>query len=295
MPESRNTIKTREASIMIIHDVSSEELDYVTAVCLDPSIPPKWREAMKPAMNVRKDWLKSMMYRGLQISVAFTEPKKGIKRADVTKVKSGVTSAIGGSPKALIEYVPIEFASEPVQGRKSLFINCMWVVPPFWHRDVGKTLLETAIDKGKAYGGISVLAYEGDKWFGFFPYMPAIFFKKFGFKEVDRDGTRVVLHLSLGSNGTPKLIHPRCMSTKEADKMVVDVFYNSQCPWSGWMADGVKQKMRKYGAVTKLINTDDREVVEKYGMSRGICINGEPFIKRMVSLKEIERIVRQVA
>nr|MDO8133048.1 GNAT family N-acetyltransferase [Candidatus Njordarchaeum guaymaensis] len=277
---------------MEIRDVSPEELDYVAAVCLDPSIPRKWREAMKSAMGARKEWLLAMMSKGLQVSVAFGKPKEVIKSLSPKNAKFKEMATRSFFPEALIEYVPIEFASEPVMGGKSLFINCMWVVPPFWNRGVAKSLLERVIDMGKVTGGVSVLAYEGDRWFGFFPYMPASFFKKFGFKEVDRDESRVLLHLSLGADEQPKLIPAKCKKTERLGRMVVDVFFNSQCPWSGWMVGKIKQNTRRYDAIFNLVNTDDRKVVEEYGMSRGICIDGKPIIKRMASWKEIERFVK---
>jgi hypothetical protein len=169
----------------------------------------------------------------------------------------------------------------------------MWIVPPFWHRGIAKALLEKCIEKAKAYGGISVLAYEGDKWFGFFPYMPASFFKKYGFEEVDRDGSRALLHRDLGAGRRPRLIKPKCRRHGRSGKTVVDVFFSSQCPWSGWMVGQVKQGMKKYDAVVKILNTDDRELMTRHGFSRGVCVNGEPVVKRMASWKEIESFVKQ--
>lgn len=217
--------------------MSPEELDYVAAVCLDPSIPSKWRQVMEPCMDRRREWLKTMMPKGLQVSVAF-------EKADVVKASLGFKNSKflgmamhGVFPEGLIEYLPIKIAPEPVKGRNSLFVDCIWVVPPFWHRGVAKALLERVIQKAKAHGGISVLAYEGDKWFGFFPYMPTSFFKRFGFQEVDRDGSRVLLHLDFGNGERPTLIRSKIKKAKVDCKMVVDVFHNNQCPWSGWMAD----------------------------------------------------------
>jgi hypothetical protein len=152
--------------------------------------------------------------------------------------------------------------------------------------------LERAIEKAKAYGGLSVLAYEGDKWFGFFPYMPASFLKKFGFKEVDRDGSRLLFYLNLGSDEQPKLIRPKCKFSKKDDKLIVDVFSNSQCPWSGLMIERIKQNIGKYNAVVNITDTNDRKTLKKYGMSRGVCINGVPVLKRMASWKEIEAAVK---
>lgn len=277
---------------MQILEVSREQLDFVAAVCLDPSIPPKWREAMQPAMAVRKEWLKTMMDKGLQVSVALEKSRKTINSLGPKNVKFKEMSVHGYFPKALIEYVPVGFSSEPVEGGKSLFINCVWVVPPFWHMGVARALLERVIEKARVYGGASVLAYDGDKWFGFFPYMPVSFFKKFGFREVDRDGSRVLLHLNLGADERPTLIRPKTRLVKSG-KMLVDVLFNSQCPWSGWIAERIERNMQKYDATVNVINTDDRKVIDEYGVSRGVCINGVPVIKRMASWKEVEAIVKQ--
>jgi GNAT superfamily N-acetyltransferase len=278
---------------MQIHEVSTEELDYVTAVCLDPSIPPKWREAMKTSMGCRIQWLKTMMHRGLQISVVLDKPEVVIDSLGPKNAKFKEMAVRGNFPEGLIEYVPIEYAPEPVKGEKSLFIDCIWVPPPFWHTGVAKVLLEKVIEKARHYGGVSVVAYEGDKWFGFFPYMPASFFKRFGFKEVCRDRSRVLLHLSSGAYEPPSLIHPKTRDIEKGDKMIIDVYFNSQCPWSGWMVDKTRLGMKKCNVIINAINTDNRKVIEKYGISRGISLNGKPIIKRMASWKEIEPIIKQ--
>jgi len=278
---------------MQIHEISTEELDYVTAICLDPSVPSKWREAMKTAMDYRIQWLKTMMHKGLQISVALDAPEVVVNSLGPKNAKFKANVVHGSFPKGSIEYLPIEFAPEPVKGEKSLFIDCIWILPPFWHTGIARSLMERVIEKARRYGGASVLAYEGDKWFGFFDYMPASFFKKFGFKEVDLDGSRVLLHLNLGADKRPALRRPKCKEIESSGKMVVDVFFNSQCPWSGWMVDKVKRNIKKYDVVINAINTDDRKVIEEYGMSKGICINGMPLITRMASWKEIESIIKQ--
>ncbi len=280
---------------MRIHEVLAEELDYVSAICLDPSVPLRWQEIMKPCMEERNKWLKAMIAKGLRVLVALDKPEAVAESLglEVGKIKAKAKVVHGNVAVGLIEYVPIEFACEPVEGKDGLFINCIWVIPPFWRRGVARMLLENCLEKSRAYGGVSVLAYEGDRWFGFFPYMPAGFFEKFGFREVGREETRVLMYLDLGKNVKPKLIKARSVKVKESGKLVVDVFYSSQCPWSGWMVDKVKRGMKKYDAVVNAINADDRKIIEKYGLSRGIRINGVPVLKWMASLKEIELIVKQ--
>jgi hypothetical protein len=157
---------------------------------------------------------------------------------------------------------------------------------------VATALVRSVIEKAEACGSTSELAYKGDKWFGYFPHMPAGFFRKFGFKEVDRDGTRVLLEL--GEGRTLKIIRPRARPIQKAEQTVVDVFYNSQCPWSGWIMKREKQNLERYDIQLNIINTDNRRIVEEYGMSRGIMVNGVPKISRMASLKEVESLLMQL-
>jgi GNAT superfamily N-acetyltransferase len=245
-------------------------------------------------MVVREEWLKSMMRNGLRVLVALEKSDAVLSSFSVRNKKIRELIIRGKIPKGLIEYTPIEFAPEPVTGENSLFINCVWVLPKFWNAGVGRRLLERFIEDAKAYGGASVLTYECDKWFGYFPYMPMSFFTKFGFREVDRDGSRVLLHLDFSGEEQLRLIYPKARKVGKSDKMIVDVLFNSQCPWSWWMADKVKRGMKKYDAVVNAINTDDRRVIEEYGLSRGVCINGKPVFKRMASWKEIDFAVKQV-
>jgi GNAT superfamily N-acetyltransferase len=278
---------------MQILQVSTGELDYVARLCLDPFMVPKWREMMQPAMAVRKEWLKTMMHDGLRVLVALEKSENVLSSFGARNRKVRELIIRGKIPKGLIEYAPIELAPEPVSGKNSLFINCVWVLPKFWNADVARSLLKRFLEDAKAYGGASVLAYEGDKWFGYFPYMPVSFFTKFGFREVNRDGSRVLLHLNFSDEEQPRLIYPKTRKVGKSDKIIVDVLFNSQCPWSWWMADKVKCGMKKYDAVVNIINTDDRTVIEEYGLSRGVCINGKPVLKRMASWEEIDFAAKQ--
>lgn len=191
--------------------------------------------------------------------------------------------------------MPIEYALEPVEGIKSLFINCMWILPPFWLTGVGTSLLEIFFNRAKEVGGASVIAYEGDRWFGTsIKYMPSNFFKKCGFNEVDRDGTRVLLYRNLGVDIQPKFISSKAKSLNKNEKVIVEIFFNSQCPWSKYMVDEIKVKQTKYPEIAfKFINTDERRTIEKFGISRGVRINGKPIIKRMATWEEVELEIKK--
>jgi hypothetical protein len=102
----------------------------------------------------------------------------------------------------------------------------------------------------------------------------------------------VRFHLNLNAAEEPSLILPRVRKARRSGKVVVDVLFNSQCPWSGWMVDKIKRNMKKYGATVNTINADDRKIIEECGMSRGVCVNGVPVVRRMASWKEVETFIR---
>lgn len=257
---------------MEFRKITADELPYVSYLCLW-GIRRKQKEAMKEHMDKRLKWIEKMMSKGLEIIVALG-PRK--------------------SKKGLIEYLPIETAPEPVKGENSLLINCIWVLSRFSKAGIGKGLMQHFLDDARKVGGASVLAYEDDKWFGYFDYMPASFFKQFGFKEVSRDETRVLLHLDLGAHMSPRLLTPKRRRIEKKGKTVVDVFCSSQCPWCGWMADEISRNVKDSDITVKLINTDSREAIEEFGIARGVSINGVPVIKRMAAWKEIESALDRV-
>jgi len=223
-------------------------------------------------MEKRLNWIEEMTPKGLEILVAV---------------------GLGKSKKGLIEYLPIELAPEPVKGKNSLFIDCIWVLSRYSKAGIGEGLVQRFLKEARKVGGATVLAYEGDRWFGYFDYMPAKFFKRFGFEEVSRDETRVLLHLDLGAHQLPRLLTPKRRKVAEKGKTVLDVFYNRQCPWCGWMADSIMRNAKRSGVRVNVINTDNRDTIEKFGIARGIAIKGEPVIKRMATWKEIKSAVER--
>jgi len=280
-----------------IQKITEDELDFVSAVCLDRSISSKQREAMRSGMTDRTCWIRKMMQNGLEILVALEKPRRErIHYKWAGEMLHADLAVHGQVPKGLVESLPIEFAPEPVTGENSLFIDCIWILPPFWNTGVAKCLMKSLINRAKRFGGASVLAYEGDKWFWTsIKYMPSSFFKRLGFEEVARDGTRVLLFLDLGAGKPPQLIHPKTKLSEENNRIMIDALYNSQCPWSRWMIDNVKRNIKKYpGVVVNHVNSDDRKVIEEFGMSRGICINGQPVIKRMASWNEIRTEIEKI-
>jgi len=275
---------------MEIQTISEDRLDLICAICLDPSVDKETRDLMENSMDERICWIKEMIPKGLEILVALEKPRNELIHYKwVGKIRHSDLAVNGQVPMGLLEYIPIEHALEPIEGENILFINCMWILPPFWLHGVGTALIKSFIERAKQYGGASVITYDGDRWFGTsIKYMPSSFFKKLGFNEVDRDGSRVLLFLDLGSS-SPKFILPKSNEFQKTKKLNLDIFYNSQCPWSRYMINTFKNNVEKCSAVNlNIVNTDDRKLIEKQGISRGVYLNGKPIIKRMASWEEIK-------
>jgi GNAT superfamily N-acetyltransferase len=242
-------------------------------LCLHPDDPAAMRRVMCPYVDQRMAWLRRMAPSGLWVAVA---------------------TLSDGQKAGLIECVPIELAAEPVEGGGGMFINCLWVLRQFSGQGAGAALLEYVLDKAGPDSSVSVLAYEGDRWFGYFSYMPARFFRRFGLAEVDRDGSRVLLHRGPGSEPGPKLMTPRSRTPEPSPTglPVVEVLTSSQCPWAGWMYHRVVEGLRRLPVEVRVVSTDDPDVVREYGLTRGVCVNGYPLVRRMASGREVVRKVK---
>jgi GNAT superfamily N-acetyltransferase len=275
---------------MKIQTITEDKLDLINAICLDPSVDKETRRLMENGMDHRICWIKKMIPKGLEILVAIDKPREEIVHYKwVGKMLHSDLAVQGEVPMGLLECIPIEHALEPLTGKNTLFINCMWILPPFWHSGVGTALVKSFIKKAKKYGGASVIAYDGDNWFGTsIKYMPLSFFTKFGFKEVDRDGSRVLFYLDLGASDPPKIILPELNEPHKTEKINLEIFFNSQCPWSIYMVNTVRKDLENAPNINiNLINTDDNELIKRLGISRGISLDGQPIIKRMASCEEI--------
>lgn len=279
---------------MEIQTIKEDNLDTVCSVCLDPSVDKKTRNLMEDGMEERIRWIKKRIPKGLEILVAFEEPREEyIDYKWVGKMLHSDLAFRGKVAMGLIEFLPIEYALEPVEGKKSLFIDCMWILPPFWNKGIGKALLESFIEKAKDVGGASVIAYEGDKWFGTsINYMASKFFKKFGFQEVDRDGSRILLYLDLGASDCPKFIFPKIKNFNKNKKINLDLFFNNQCPWARYMINTVKKGLKKYDTINcNIIDANELDFIKENGISRGIRLNNKIIFNRMASWEEIKAVI----
>jgi GNAT superfamily N-acetyltransferase len=273
---------------MEIRELKTDELDYAVLPCVDPG----FRKTMKQGMSLRAEFLRKMKKEGLSVLVALEDitREEKIDYPGVGKVKVKNLSMSGRIPAGLIEYVPIEKTIFPVTGENLAFIHCIWVIPPYWKKGVAQALMENFVARTSHLSGSAAIAYEGESWWGFFDYMPKWFFAKFGFKEVARNGSSVLMFKDYGNAKPPQLILPEIGSSSTSKKAKAEFLWSTQCPYSWWVA---KLLDREFGKTTKfelkLINTDKRKTVQKFGLTFGLRINGKTVFNRMPSWDEIKK------
>jgi GNAT superfamily N-acetyltransferase len=278
---------------MEIRELKADELDYAVLPCVDPG----FRKTLGQGMSMRKEFLKRMKSEGLSVIVALEEmgEQKSIEYPGVGEVKTGDLSFKGKMPVGLIEYTPIEKTIFPVRGENLAFIHCIWVITPFWRKGVGRALMESFMEKTSHLSGAAVIAYQGESWWGFFDYMPKWFFDKFGFGEVDRNGTSVLMFKSYKKTRLPELISSRPDSEAKQKAKEVEFFWSTQCPYSWWVGKLLEEELKnnpKYQS--KLVNTDKREVAQRLGQTFGLRINGKTVFNRIPSWEEVKQALKSV-
>jgi GNAT superfamily N-acetyltransferase len=276
---------------MEIRELKADELDYAILPCVDPG----FRRTLRQGMNLRKEFLKRMKREGLSVIVALEElgEQESIDYPGVGEVKTKDLSFKGKMPVGLIEYAPIEKTIFPVKGENLAFIHCIWVITPFWRKGVGKALMESFIEYTSYLSGAAVISYEGESWWGFFDYMPKCFFDKFGFKEVDRNRTSVLMFKSYQKARPPEFIPSQPVSDSDQKTQGIEFFWSTQCPYSWWVAKLLEKKLKKNPEYqSEIVNTDKREVAQRLGQTFGLRINGKTVFNRIPSWDEVKKALR---
>ncbi len=230
----------------------AEEHKQLYFVCLED-----WSEEMKEAGGHKEVWYNKMKDKGLRVKLALDD-----------------RGEVGG----LIQYLPV--AHSFVEGKDLYFINCIWVHGhkqgrgDFQKRGLGKALLQAAEDDVKAIGAKGVVA-----WGLLLPFwMKASWFKKQGFKKVDRQGIQVLLWKPFTDDAIPpKWIRRRKLPQVIPGKVVVTGFLNGWCPAQNLVFERAKRAAAEFGdkVLFREIDTFDREVFLEWGIADALFVDNK--------------------
>ncbi|MBM4176568.1 MAG: GNAT family N-acetyltransferase, partial [Ignavibacteria bacterium] len=169
-----------------------------------------WSDEIKEAGNHKEEWYRKIKDKGLRVKLALNDE-----------------GTVGG----MIQYLPIEHST--VEGKDLYFIYCIWVHGykkgrgNFQKRGMGKALLQAAEDDAKSLGAKGIAAWGISLPF----WMKASWFKKHGFKKVDKEGMQVLMWKPFTDDVIPpKWIRQKKFPPVTEGKVTVTAFKNGWCP-----------------------------------------------------------------
>lgn len=237
-----------------------------------------WSEDMEDAGDHKQKWYNTMKAKGVRVKLAVDDHGE-----------------IGG----MIQYIPTEYSF--VQGSDLYIVYCIWVHGhkqgrgDFRKRGMGKALIQAAEQDVKNLGAKGLVV-----WGLSIPvFMRASWFKKQGYKKIDKQGIQVLLWKPFTEDAVaPYWIKQKKKPETVADKVTVTAFINGWCPVQNMIAERAKRAAKEFGekVVFKEISTLDRDTFLEYGLTDAVYINdklitkGPPIPYKKIKKKIAKRV-----
>ena len=207
------------------------------------------------ARRVRESWLRNALTKGIKVKVAVDK----------------------GEPVGFAHCLPIELGTWGMSGKDLISIPCLTLNYKRVYNRVqssgyGRALVEAVeAEARKDKKGVAVLAYDTDFWF-----MPASFFKKLGYKEIEREDDAVIMLKAFELVDSPRMHRLNYKPKLIEGKVVVDAFWNPICLTSIMEIHRVREVYAEHSnkVVLREFNCGDKEVLEKCQTSRALFFNG---------------------
>jgi hypothetical protein len=109
-------------------------------------------------------------------------------------------------------------------------------------------------------------------------WMKASWFRKQGYRRVDRDGIAVLLFKPFTDDAVePKWIRQRRTPAREPDRVAVTAFCNGWCPAQNIAFERTKRAAAEFGddVVFREIDTSDRATFLEWGIADGVFVDGK--------------------
>jgi N-acetylglutamate synthase-like GNAT family acetyltransferase len=234
---------------MQIIDLSEEtKSDYFT--CME-----EWSEDMQDGICRKECWYNAMRDKGLRVKLARND---------------------AGLVAGMIHYAPIEHSW--VEGEDLFFVYCIWVHGhkkgrgDLRKRGVGKALLKAAEDDVKSLKAKGLVV-----WGLILPFfMRAGWFKKHGYKKVDRNGISMLLWKPFADDAIPpQWIRARKKPEPVSGKVVVTALANGWCSGINGMLERARKVSQEFGdaVIYREIDLSSREAVREWGLSDALFVD----------------------
>ena len=236
---------------MKIVDISPET-EKIYFCCLED-----WSDEMKEAGDHKQRWYEQMKDKGVRVKLA----------KDENDVVTG-----------MIQYLPIEYSM--FEGENLHVVLCIWVhghkqgIGDQRNKGMGKSLLKAAEKDCREMGSGGLVTWG----LGIPAFMRASWFKKHGYKVVDKSGIMRLLWKPFNDEvSPPKFMKKKKKPGKGMNKVDITVFKTGWCPAMNITYERTLRASGKFGDRIDLKEYDtlDRRIVEEWGISDGIFIDGK--------------------
>jgi len=159
--------------------------------------------------------------------------------------------------KCFIEYLPAEYAWNPIEADGYMYIDCLWVSGSLKGHGYSNDLLGACIEDGKAKGkkGLCILCAAKKKPFLADPK----YLRHKGFVVCDEADNGIQLwYLPFDSDAEPPKFK-ECAKHPHIDEQGFVLYYTSQCPFNAKYVPIVEQTARDLGVAFRAIHIESRE------------------------------------
>lgn len=193
--------------------------------------------------------------------------------------------------KAFIEYIPAEFAWNPIKADGFMHINCFWIAGKYQHQGIARQLMEQCIADAKSKEKKGITYITSAKMH--YVTGPKIF-EHFGFKVAEKldYGDYQLLYLPFEED----LLVPEFLETAKIGKTVeqgFEFYFTNQCPFAQKYSGILAEIAKNHGKSVKLIKIDSAEQAQKlpFPISKySLFYNGEFVTHEIFSPKKFEKM-----
>jgi hypothetical protein len=216
-----------------------------------------WSGEIKEAGHHKEDWYRKMVSKGLRVKLAQDD-----------------NGTIGG----MIQYLPIETWFE--DSKDFNIILCIWVHGyeegrgNFQGRGMGTGLLRAAEEDSRSQGKKGIVAWGVSLPF----WMRASWFKKQGYRKIDRQGIQVLLWKPFVEDAVaPRWPVEKRKPRKKPGQVTVSAFIRGWCPAQNTVFERAKRAAAELGdrVAFEAYPTSEKEVFLEWGISDGLFIDGK--------------------
>ncbi len=162
--------------------------------------------------------------------------------------------------KCFIEYLPAEYAWNPLDAAGTMYIDCLWVSGSLKGHGYAGDLLDACVRDSRSKGktGLCILSSAKKKPFLADPG----FLRHMGFAVCDEADNGIQLwHLPLAPDAeAPKL--KACARHPHVDEPGYVLYYTSQCPFNAKYVPIVEETARQQGVPFRTIRLQSREAAQ---------------------------------